>query len=250
MPPSTFDLPILFQSDHELVVIKPAGLSCEKPSTAGTREGDPESLIDIVRAHAEWAAAKLPHRLDRMARGIVVIAMSDPAIAFHNEMIRLRRWEKYYLARIPAHDDARSILGSHRVHLRREGRRSRVVRSGGQPASMRILSIASAPDSPGQAHVLIHLETGRYHQIRIMLAHLGVPLVGDELYGSPYPRETPYLEHIVLKLPLYPAGDVATMHAAEDRARESLDDAMFTAVGGVLGAAPQAGSVHPHAGPD
>jgi 23S rRNA-/tRNA-specific pseudouridylate synthase len=71
------------------------------------------------------------------------------------------------------------------------------VRSGGKPSFLTIVHASQAPQAPSRSHVLVRLHTGRFHQIRAMLAHLGAPLAGDALYGGssngPF-----YLEHVML----------------------------------------------------
>src|SRR5690606_1318922 len=167
------ELPLLFETAHEWVVVKPAGMATELTS-------DPRgvSLIEQIRRSGH-PNARLPHRLDRLTRGLVVVALTDESIAFHNEQIRAGAGAKWYLARILAESDPSEILGFHRVYLRTTGDRARVVRSGGKPALMDVLKHAPAPGHPGQAHVAIRLHTGRFHQIRAMLAYLGFPIAGD-----------------------------------------------------------------------
>ena len=70
------DLPVLFESMHELAVVKPAGMATELTS-------DPKGVSLIARVRAGGVTAKLPHRLDRVTRGIVVVALTDEAIRFH-----------------------------------------------------------------------------------------------------------------------------------------------------------------------
>lgn len=212
---------VLVEGRHDAIVIKPAGMSVELRVTAGAASGDPSgdpSLLAWARRRWPDSTPRLPHRLDRIARGIVVVALTREAAAFHSAMIAQRRWSKYYLARIDARSvDPNQLLGPHRVYLRTRGRRAEVVRSGGDPASLAVLAAAPAPptlaprDRPLHGteattswHLLIKLETGRFHQIRATLAHLGAPIAGDPIYDPRAGRTSsiPYLEHVVLRLPV------------------------------------------------
>ncbi|MCA9284582.1 MAG: RNA pseudouridine synthase [Phycisphaerales bacterium] len=211
---------LLWRGEEEVAAIKPAGLSCERPEAPAA-----ESLLVWLRRELAVEDCWLPHRLDRLARGIVLAAVTREAAAFHSEQIRARRWEKTYLARIVPERGRRSdeLLGPHAVYLRTVGRIAKVVRSGGQPARLEVLAVAPAPERNGHEHVLIRLHTGRYHQIRAMLEHLGAPLAGDPLYGGMRGggQEPPYLEHAVLRLPLR-EGRRRTLFLAEDPDRERL----------------------------
>jgi len=223
-------LPILLETAHELVVIKPAGMATELTS-------DPKgvSLLSRVRAAVPSdVMPKLPHRLDRVTRGIVVVAISNDAIRFHNEQLRAGAWEKIYLARLSVSrsDEAEGLIGAHKVHLRARDGRAEVVRSGGKRAITEILAVAATPDRDNEAHALLRLHTGRYHQIRATMAHLGVPLVDDWLYGSVPRREGGrfYLEHLALRFTPYGATRPGAIHLREDPDREAIAPALRTAL--------------------
>lgn len=167
---------IAFESDREFVLRKPAGVSCELPGEARS---------------SSWIAAmerslggdlRLCHRLDRIAQGLVIVARDREAAAFHAEALRERRVRKGYLVRVLGDPSAR--LGPQRAYLKRAGRIAKVVRSGGDPASMELLAASPAPSRPGEHHLLVRLHTGRFHQIRAMMAALGHPLAGDTDYGG------------------------------------------------------------------
>src|SRR5437868_3694978 len=76
---SQAELILLAENPHDRLVWKPAGMTSEQ-------------------AADRFPGAKLPHRLDRVTRGILMLCFGPEAIAFHNAQIQARRWEKYYLA--------------------------------------------------------------------------------------------------------------------------------------------------------
>lgn len=183
---------IVNESPFDLVVVKPADLASEH-----TRDPNADSLVFRLGLQG-FTGLRCVHRLDSPACGLMLIARTAEAAKHYSSEIERRRWHKWYVARVAVpHRIAASLVGAHKAYLATEGRSAVVVRSGGKPSFLDIVSAAPAPDAPGCADVLIELHTGRFHQIRVMLANLGAPLAGDERYGGP---ESPrmYLEHVML----------------------------------------------------
>lgn len=213
---------VVFETDRELVLWKPAGVSCELPGAARER-----SWIAAMEG-ALGGELRLCHRLDRIAQGLVLVARDREAAAIHGEAIRQRRVRKSYLVRV--HGDPAACLGSQRAYLKRVGRVAKVVRSGGDPASMELLAASPAPHRPGEHHLLLRLHTGRFHQIRAMMAALGHPLVGDVDYGGIAASESPWLESAILGFAPAACGDWQVVGDADDARREPIHASMRDAV--------------------
>lgn len=213
---------VLFRGAEEVVVRKPPDRSSE---------GHSDAMREFVEAMQRWPEARLPHRLDRTTSGALLVARDASSCAFHSEMIRAGRWIKGYLARVALDDDPASLLGTHRRYLRREGRRARVVRSGGDPAWIEVLAAAAARGRPGEAHIAIHLRTGRYHQIRAICSSLGAPLVGDDLYGGP--PGPMWLEHAAFGFPLRNGLEVR-LFDPHDPYREATDPSIPAALAALV----------------
>jgi 23S rRNA pseudouridine1911/1915/1917 synthase len=222
--PSIAAADVVRRGAREAVVVKPAGLSSEAPGAG--RPGAPRTLIEQVRTLLGWPDAQLPHRLDRPTRGFVVLARDRAAVAAHNEAIRAGLWTKRYLARVrpAAGTRTEALVGEHRAYLRREGSVARVVRSGGDPSMLSVEAVAPAPGRGGEFHAVVLLGTGRYHQVRAMLAHLGAPLVGDRDYGGA--AGPMFLEHAWLAFPSADDGVRRVHWRADDRDREPVDGSL------------------------
>ncbi|MGE3470554.1 MAG: pseudouridine synthase family protein [Vicinamibacterales bacterium] len=217
-------VPLAGVTGSELIALKPAGLACEVP-----RDPSAPSLMRRLAA-AGHAGLRLVHRLDRPACGLVLLARSKEAAAFHSSEIQARRWRKLYVARVAARTAPAHLVGPHKAHLRTVGRTATVVRSGGRPALLDVLGVSPVPGRAGEHHVLVLLHTGRFHQIRAMLAHLGVPLAGDAPYGGG--TEAPmYLEHVVLACRSHADGAWRVWRAAEHPDRDPWAPTLSDAVG-------------------
>lgn len=207
---------------HELVVCKPPGLAAELP-----RDRDGDSLVTRLRAQG-FDDLRLVHRLDAPACGVMVAARTPDAAAHYGAEIAARRWQKLYVAEVAAAVDyATAIVGKHKAYLATAGRRARLVRAGGKPSFLTVLGAWAAPDA-GRSHVLVHLHTGRFHQVRVMLAGLGAPLVGDTAYGGP---EGPfYLEHVLLAARPYGSASPRVWTAPPHEGRPSWAPGLLEAV--------------------
>lgn len=176
---------------HELVVLKPAGLACELPRDAGA-----DSLVRRLGAQG-YAGLRLVHRLDAPTCGLMLVARTAEAAAHYAAEIAARRWQKWYVAQVALPlAEAERLVGPHKAYLKTEGTGARVVRSGGKPSFLDVTLATAAPGTRNESHLLVQLHTGRLHQIRVMLAHVGAPLTGDTRYGGPEGRF--YLEQVML----------------------------------------------------
>jgi len=213
-------LHILWQNDYEIMAYKPAGLAIEL-----SNDKKKSSFISQIRHRFPFPySPQLPYRLDRIACGLAMAALTPESIAFYNEQIRNRNWHKWYAAKIWAHPqkEMEQFLGIQKAYFKRKGRKAEIVRAGGKPGFLEILYLEPTAKQQ-QWYALIRLLTGRYHQIRATFSHLGIPLVGDWLYGSGKEDENAfYLEHIALKYPDFLNKKWKVAFWAENPERESL----------------------------
>jgi len=178
-------LEILYEDNHLLAVNKPAGLLCQ-----GDASGDP-TLIEAARVYIKEKYGKpgnvfvgLVHRLDRPVAGALVFARTSKAAARLAAAFRQGRIEKTYRAVVcgcPESDHGRLehwLLKVSRQHL------SRVAAPDTPGARQALLDYRVMASGNGLSLVEVALHTGRSHQIRVQLAAIGHPILGDLKYGA------------------------------------------------------------------
>ena len=177
--PQVIPLQIVYEDKHVLVLDKPAGLVVHPGA------GNPDSTLqNALLAHDPQLAilprAGIVHRLDKDTSGLLIVARTLPA---HTALVRMleerlihREYEAVCRGVMTAGGTVDAPIERHptdrvRMAIRQGGRESvthyRVIRR-----------------FRAHTHVRVQLETGRTHQIRVHLAHIGYPIVGDKVYGG------------------------------------------------------------------
>jgi 23S rRNA pseudouridine955/2504/2580 synthase len=176
-------VPILYEDDALIVVDKPAGLAVHGGS------GIAAGLIEQMRAARPDARfLELVHRLDRDTSGAMLLAKKRSALVALHEQLREAAFDKRYVVLVRGRwrDEKRRVRLALTKFSTREGeRRVRVEDDGAQDAETIFRRLGVWPDhDPPLALLEAELLTGRTHQIRVHLAHLGFPLAGDDKYGD------------------------------------------------------------------
>lgn len=174
---------IVYEDDLVMGFNKPSGLSSQ-----GGR-GDGLNLDDMMFAFARSNGKRpnLIHRLDRDTSGILLVAKTHPATSFLGKALARRAFDKTYLCLV-SNPDALPDKGTIEAPLRREeiGRESysRVCEAGHPDAQAARTDFEVLGRTAEAALVKCSPYTGRMHQIRVHLAHLGASIAGDVRYGG------------------------------------------------------------------
>lgn len=191
---------ILYEDDHMLVVDKPAGLIMYPGS-----EGEKKTLANALAHHfaitGQDAFVRAVHRLDRDTTGACLYAKHPAALRLLDTALTARHIRREYLALVQGRPPARKGTIAKSLGRDRHVAGKMRVHPGGQTAVTHYEVLWQ-----GERHALLRceLETGRTHQIRVHLASVGMPLLGDLLYGLASPligRQALHAERITWEEP-------------------------------------------------
>ncbi len=181
-PPETRPLPVVHVDPHVIVAVKPSGLL----SVPGRLDIHKDSLI--LRLQSEYPDALTVHRLDMATSGLMVFGRGADVQRTLSKAFEARAVEKGYMARVHGVPEA----DSGEVDLPLIGDwpnrpRQKVDPETGKPSRTQWRVIHR-----GQSDTLVELIpiTGRTHQLRVHMAAIGHPIVGDELYGPETLKKT------------------------------------------------------------
>jgi 23S rRNA pseudouridine1911/1915/1917 synthase len=174
------DVAIAYEDEHLLVVDKPAGVVVHPG--AGQAEGTlAQALLAHGAAGGEEGRAGIVHRLDRDTSGLLVVARSPEAHERLQALVRARGLEREYLALVRG--KPRSRAGRIEAPIGRDRRDPTRVSLDTEKPREAITHFELEELLARHALLRIRLETGRMHQIRVHLAAISLPVVGDPVYG-------------------------------------------------------------------
>ena len=182
--PEKIALSVLFEDDDLIVINKPAGISVHPG--AGRKRG---TLVNALLSHCKNLSGiggkerpGIVHRLDKETSGCLVVAKNDFAHFDLSRQFAARTVEKIYLALVAGKLRRGSgtivaAIARHRVHRKKMA----IAREGGREAKTDFKVVRSGSEA---SLLECRLHSGRTHQIRVHLQHLGHPILGDVGYGG------------------------------------------------------------------
>jgi len=177
---------IVYEDNHLIIVNK-------SPSeiVQGDKTGD-VPLSENLKAYLKTRYNKagnvflgVVHRLDRPVSGLVIFAKTSKALARMNEMLRNNEIKKYYWAITCNQPHPNEAILTNYLAKNEEQNKSFVVSENSKNAKRASLSYRLLAASDRYFLSEVELFTGRHHQIRVQLAHIGCPIKGDLKYGAP-----------------------------------------------------------------
>jgi len=176
--PQDIPLDVLFSDEHLLVLNKPVGLVVHP--AAGNWDGTLQNAL----LHYDPELGVIPrsgivHRLDKDTSGVMVVARSLKAHASLVNQLQTRSMSRIYEAVVKGETPPAGTIEA-AIDRNPRDRKKMAVMDSGRSAISHYQLIQRLP---GTSHVQVSLESGRTHQIRVHMTHIGYPIVGDLLYG-------------------------------------------------------------------
>lgn len=204
---------ILFEDKDILVCIKP-----EKTAVQNSKSSIPD-MVSLIKNYLHQKSPKsgepylaVIHRLDQPVTGILVFAKTPAAAKELNRQLQNGGFGKYYLALLTSQPEASEATLTD--YMIKDGRTntSRICAPGTAQAKKAVLHYKMIPRTkeftflsafpPELPLAAIQLDTGRHHQIRLQMSHMGCPIAGDQKYGA-IPTGRPASEYKTLALWAY-----------------------------------------------
>jgi len=176
--PQDIPLDVLFEDKHLIIINKPAGLVVHP--AAGNWDGTLQNaLLNFDKELDTLPRSGIVHRLDKDTSGIMVVARSLKAHASLVNQLQARSMSRVYEAVVKGETPPTGTINAAIDRNPRDRKKMAVIESGRPSISRYRLK----QRLPGTSYIEVSLESGRTHQIRVHMTHIGYPIVGDPIYG-------------------------------------------------------------------
>lgn len=177
----TIEIPIIHEDDNCVVINKPIGVLSHSKGAFNPEATVATWLKPYLKSGYEGDRAGIVHRLDRATSGVMICAKDEATMKFLQKQFSQRRTRKVYLAVVQGHLPHQNAIID--VPLGRNPKKPQTFQPdiNGKSAVTEYTELQSS-----DKYSLVELKptTGRTHQLRVHLSHLGHPIVGDRLYGG------------------------------------------------------------------
>jgi 23S rRNA pseudouridine1911/1915/1917 synthase len=182
------EISIISEDDNFLVLHKPPFVHCHPLAY-----DDKDTLLNFLVTQNKWASLHvneahydrgLLYRLDYETSGVMVLAKNEKTFKYIREHFDTFMKRKFYWAIVEGEFDKDGLWTHHLKASGTKGLKQKVSDHGDPSSFEATLAVMRISSNQGKSLVLVKLKTGLRHQIRAQLAHLGFPILGDELYGG------------------------------------------------------------------
>jgi 23S rRNA pseudouridine1911/1915/1917 synthase len=176
-------LDVVYDDDFMLIINKPSGLKIHP-----TEIDEQGTLVHFIAGYYvqtnQQQRIRVVHRLDQDTSGLVVFAKGEFAQLKLDQAMQAKQIERTYHALVQGHVRTNNGIIDAAIGRDRHQNRYRVHERGGKAARTNYQVMKRWNGQKKHSLLQLHLETGRTHQIRVHLSHIGHPLLGDYLYGG------------------------------------------------------------------
>lgn len=181
---------VLYEDNHLIIINKKPGQIVQADATRDKTLGEyVAEYIKVKYGKPGNVFVGIPHRLDRPTSGIVIFTRTSKALSRMTELFKKREIRKTYWA--VTQEKPSSLSGRLEDYLKKNPKQNKsyVVPEGTEGAQLAVLNYRYLKSSDRYHLLEIDLETGRHHQIRTQLSHLGFHIKGDVKYGADRPNK-------------------------------------------------------------
>lgn len=184
------DIDVIYQDDDVAVINKPQGMVVHP--AAGNYSG---TLVNALLFHLRGSLSGINgavrpgivHRLDKNTSGLLAVAKNDAAHLALSRQIKEHSFTRVYNAVVQGYPDG-GVVNLPVGRSAKDRKKMAVYPSGGGGTRAAVTHYSVIERYKGYSHLELRLETGRTHQIRVHMAYIGHPVVGDDVYGNPSSR--------------------------------------------------------------
>jgi len=181
--PPKIDLPVIYEDSNVIVLDKPAGVLTHSKGALNL-EGTVASFIEPKVKDMQGNRAGIVHRLDRGTSGVIVAAKSHDALSSLQRQFSKRKAKKTYLAVVEGKLSPKAAIINAPILRNPAKPQTFKVGAAGKPSITEYQVIKTfAKNSKEYSLVELKPQTGRTHQLRVHMAYVGHPIVGDHIYG-------------------------------------------------------------------